>query len=145
MSIANRVLLIVVATAAISGCRGRHSGAGFRLPETGDIAEGQQAFVSLGCHSCHTVDRVDLPAADAEAALIVPLGGAVSEYRTDGFLLTSIIHPSHRIARPRRETSLADGESRMPDLSEKMTVRQLVDLVAFLQSSYRFVPPPTVY
>jgi hypothetical protein len=30
----------------------------------------------------------------------------------------------------------------MPDYSREMTVRQLTDLVAFLQSRYRLVMPP---
>jgi len=33
----------------------------------------------------------------------------------------------------------------MPDETSEMTVRQLIDLAAFLHSIYRFVPPPTVY
>jgi hypothetical protein len=30
----------------------------------------------------------------------------------------------------------------MGDYGDLMTVRQLIDLVAFLQSSYKVVPPP---
>lgn len=43
---------------------------------------------------------------------------------------------------PSRERELvAQGRlSRMGDYSEAMTVRELVDLVAFLQSRYRVVP-----
>ena len=127
------------------GCGGVHSPAGFRLPETGDFERGKQAFVDLECHGCHTVDGVDLPTARSDVPAVVKLGGAVRELRTDGYLVASIIHPSHRLAPYPLENISEQGESRMPDYAEKMTVRQLVDLVAFLQERYRFVPPPTVY
>lgn len=133
---------MILAAASTAGC-GKHSSLGFRLPEDGDVARGKQAFVDLGCHVCHTVDRVELP--EATEDVVVPIGGAVSEHRTDGYLVTSIIHPSHRIAWPKRDEFTTDGESRMPDGTSEMTVRQLIDLVAFLHSSYRFVPPPNVY
>ena len=127
------------------GCGGRHSAAGFRLPENGSVDRGKQAFLDLECHSCHTVDRVELPDATPQLTLAVPLGGAVPEYRTDGYLVTSIIHPSHRIMKPRRDEYSVGGESRMEDRTQTMTVRQLVDLVAFLQSRYRFEPEHNIY
>ena len=122
------------------GCGGVHSASGFRLPETGDIEQGKAAFAQLECWACHTVDGVDFPAPTIEPS--IPLGGTVREVRTDGYLVTSIIHPSHKLAaRPVEEVSV-DGESRMPDFTSTLTVRQLVDLVAMLQSRYRFEPPP---
>ena len=33
----------------------------------------------------------------------------------------------------------------MPDFAHTMTVRQLIDLTAFLQSRYRYAPPPEMY
>lgn len=135
---------MAIACVAMS-CGGRHSAAGFRPPENGSVERGKQAFLELECYSCHTVDRVELPGLDPDMGLVVPLGGAVPEYRTDGYLVTSIIHPSHRIKKPRREEYSVEGESRMPGGTDAMTVRQLVDLVAFLQSRYRFEPPHTIY
>lgn len=126
------------------GCGGRHSPAGFRLPENGDVERGRQAFVDLECYTCHTVDGVELPQPSGEATP-VPLGGEVTELRTDGYLVTSLIHPSHRLA-PLPERDIAvDGESRMPDFAEAMTVRQMVDIVAFLQDRYELKPPPPPY
>jgi hypothetical protein len=65
--------------------------------------------------------------------------------KTYGDLVTSIVNPSHRLARgyPREEVS-TDGVSLMSwvFLNEVITVQQLIDIVAFLQDEYEFVPPP---
>jgi len=140
--------LLVLATllGSLLACNsGRHSPAGFRLPENGDVERGQQAFVELECHRCHTVADVELPA-PANDEKVVPLGGTVYEVRTDGYLVTSIIHPSHKFARrvPKEQTTV-EGESRMPDYTRTMTVRQLIDVVAFLQSRYKVAPPPYMH
>ena len=136
----------VLAFGMLAGCGGRHSAAGFRLPENGDVERGKAAFVELKCTSCHTVAGVDLPP-PTMVGLRIPLGGEVYEARTDGYLVTSMIHPSHRLAyifrAVRREP---EDQSHMPDYTRSMTVRQMVDLVAFLQSTYEIVdPPPTMY
>lgn len=136
-----RVIWTIALLAAMAACGGRHSPAGFRLPESGDIARGHRAFEQLRCYECHTVDGATLPT--PTAANPVPLGGSVPEFRTDGYLVTSIIHPSHRLGGRPRDQVAVEGESRMPDYAQDMTVRQLIDLTAFLQSSYRFAPPQT--
>ena len=62
----------------------------------------------------------------------------------DGYLVASIIYPSCSIARyPKNEVSQG-GESRMPQY-DKLTVRQLTDIVAFLQSRYTVRRLPTKY
>jgi hypothetical protein len=135
-------LAAILAFGVLVGCGGRHSPIGFRLPETGDVERGKAAFVALKCYGCHTVADVELPA-PTSVGMPVPLGGTVHEARTDGYLVTSIIHPAHVVAHPPRTALLGpEGESHMPDLSRDMTVRQLVDMVAFLQSTYKVVPPP---
>jgi hypothetical protein len=126
----------------LAACGGRHSAAGFRLPENGDAERGKTAFVALQCYGCHTVANVDLPP-PTSVGMPVPLGGVVYEVRTDGYLVTSIIHPSHAVVHPPGVAVVSgEAESHMPDFSRTMTVRQLVDLVAFLQSTYEVSPPP---
>ena len=145
-SMLSAILAGVLGFSAVSiGCGGRSSPAGFRLPETGDSDRGKQAFVALECYSCHTVDGTDLPAARGDVPQVVKLGGLVHELRTDGYLVASIIHPSHRLAPYPSERISVEGESRMPDYANTMTIRQMVDLVAFLQEHYRFEPIPTAY
>ncbi len=141
----NHLLLVtIVFVSGFVACdSGPRSPIGFRLPE-GDIEQGKAAFLELQCHTCHQVAGLDLPAPTAEPPVPVVLGGEVFEVRTDGYLLTSIIHPSHKIAQGyhKEQMTTSTGESRMPDHSDVMTVRQLIDLVAFLQSTYNVIPPP---
>jgi hypothetical protein len=128
----------------LAGCGGRHSAAGFRLPDNGSVERGKAAFVELQCTRCHTVAGVDLPS-PTMAGLEVPLGGEVYQARTDGYLVTSIIHPSYRLARGHQAVGTAPEDlSRMPDYTRGMTVEQLVDLVAFMQSVYEIVDPPPI-
>lgn len=115
---------------------GRHSSAGFRLSEDGNIERGKAAFVSLGCNNCHTVSGADLPAAADQRSVSVALGGEKSYQMNDGYLVASIVNPSYRIASYPKEKVTAAGFSLMPSHAEQMTVQQLTDIVAFLQNHY---------
>lgn len=120
------------------------SPAGFRLPG-GDVEQEKAVFLELECYRCHRVDGVkDLPSPTVDPPVPVVLGGGVFEVRTDGYLVTSIINPSHRLTREFRGAILTteSGESRMPDRNDRMTVRKLIDLVSFLQSTCQVMPSP---
>jgi len=67
----------------------------------------------------------------------VVLGGKVAHIETHGELVTSIINPSHGFSPryPRAKVAEA-GQSKMPKFNETMTVEQLIDLTAYLQSKY---------
>ena len=131
------------------------SAAGFRLPD-GDIASGRAVFQDMKCYACHRVRNTDFPPPVADPPVPVVLGGLESSQISDGYLVTAIINPNHRIGRTLIDQLLAQGdesrmlevmsgtESRMPDYSELMTVRQLADLVAFLHTRYEIahtMPP----
>jgi hypothetical protein len=89
------------------------------------------------------VEGVNVPEPVAEPPVPVVLGGEVYRPRTDGELVSAIINPSHRIVPVEPADLVRSGRlSRMGDFSESMSVRQLVDLVAFLQSTYVVVGPP---
>jgi len=121
----------LAATLAVVGCNmGRRSPSGFRLPR-GDAEAGKAAFVDLKCYTCHSVEGMDLPA--PTAAQVITLGGSRVLPQTDGDITTDIILPSSHFATDFRGGST----SPMPDFTRTMTVRQLADLVAFLQSKYR--------
>ena len=137
----NVVGVALLAAAAAACVTGPRSSSGFRLPE-GDVARGRAVFVEMRCHACHEVAGTEMPRPVAEPAVPVRLGGVVPSYRTDGDLVTAIINPSHRITGGKDEGVVTSGgRSRMGDFSEVMTVRQLVDVVAFLQSRYDVQPP----
>lgn len=140
-----RPLVVSIATVlavVLLSCAGARSGAGFRLPD-GDPAAGKLAFEALKCHQCHRVQGVDFPAPSVKPPVPVVLGGEVPHVKTDGDILTSIINPSHRIsgAYKPEDVRQPDGSSRMPDMTDAMTVHQLVDMVAFLQTRYTVVRP----
>lgn len=126
----------------LNGCQDPDSPRGFRLPE-GDVERGKAAFVELGCVSCHMVQGVaGLPKPGPDAEHRVALGGEVRLVKTYGQLVTSIIYPNHTIQSPVVESQT---ESPMPDFTEEMTVRQLVDVVTFLQAQYRLAVPDHAY
>ena len=64
---------------------------------------------------------------------------------SDGYLVTSIINPSHQLAHYPASQITQGGKSRMPYYAEQITVRQLTDMVAFLQSRYGVRRLPTQY
>jgi L-cysteine S-thiosulfotransferase len=134
---------VLAATMACSA--GRHSSAGFRLPADGDVERGKAAFQDLGCQKCHQVSGTDLPKPTVQPEVPVVLGGLVGQEMPDGYLVTSIINPSHQLASYPREKITAGGKSRMPEYADRMTVRQLTDVVAFLQSRYTVREPALVY
>lgn len=138
-----RVAALVFFALSMAACdAGPKSSMGFRLPD-GDIEKGKTAFVELKCHLCHTVAGVELPPLEVVPPVMVNLGGQVRNVKTYGDLVTSIINPSHRLAKGyKKELITADGKSRMTDYTEVMTVRQMINLVAFLQSQYEIVLPP---
>ena len=109
---------------------------GFSLPD-GDPQRGQSTFARLQCHACHTVAGVEFAELDSPTEPIVALGGVTPRVRTYGDLVTSIINPSHRFAVGYSDQDVkADGESKMRLYNDEMTVTELIDLVAFLQSHY---------
>ena len=136
--------LSIFALVIIAACaQGVKSPAGFRLPD-GDPQRGRAVFIALKCGGCHQVKDAELPAISAEMTRPVVLGGETIYERTDGELVTAIINPSHRLAfgYPADVVTTDGRHSKMRDYSDTMTIRQLVDLVAFLHTTYKTVPPP---
>ncbi len=104
----------------------------FMVPR-GDPEAGREAFIALSCTACHTVaGERDLPEPTARVP-IVPVLNSVQARLSPGKLASSIVAPSHKIS---DEVQLqTEGDlSPMGDFSRAMTVRQLVDLVAYVRS-----------
>ena len=131
---------------ALGGCsQDPKSGAGFRLPD-GDAGQGREVFLYMQCNQCHTIEGTELPVIPGADPAYVELGGRVATVKTYGDLVTSIINPSHRLAPGyAKEKVSVDGESNMYTYNRHMTVQELIDLVAFLQSHYDVVPPQFDY
>jgi mono/diheme cytochrome c family protein len=106
---------------------------GFALPE-GNPTAGRVVFLKLQCNHCHMVSgtqakRISLPV----TSLPAPLLNSDVAKEDPGYLVTAIIAPSHTLA---KGTELAkEGKlSPMGDYTRAMSVRELIDLVAFLRS-----------
>ncbi len=115
---------------------GPRSGLGLRLPP-GDVERGRAAFRELACVRCHSIAEEPDPLPGESREIHVVLGGRVPHIRTHGELVTSIVNPSHGFA----EGHDLDDEgielrSLMPEFNDLMTVEQLIDLTAYLQSKY---------
>ncbi len=137
-----RSALLLAGVLSAAACENRE----FVLPK-GSIDAGKSAFVELKCNSCHSVQGHIQHAPLEEGAIHVELGGTVSRVKTYADLVTSIINPSHKLSRGMNTmTTTTQGDSRMPIYNDVMTVQQLVDLTAFLETTYEvWVPPYNVY
>lgn len=113
---------------------------GFSLPP-GDVENGSLLFIEYQCIECHTLAGTDFVGDEdrlrENGGIAVQLGGSSGHMQTYGDLVTSIINPTHRIAKGYALEEVADnGESRMTYYNDILTVSDLIDLVAFLKSKY---------
>jgi L-cysteine S-thiosulfotransferase len=112
--------------------------------EQGNIEAGRQAFIDHQCHQCHSIANMQLPPLAGADPPILELGGETTSVKTYAELMTSIINPNHAISQRYRDRLALDAvvplNSPMPTPAiDTMTVRQLIDLVAFLDSRYQLV------
>ena len=134
----NTVAVLLV-TVVAAGCAYQDP---FGFPSNvGDPEAGRQAFVDHQCHRCHSVAGVQLPPLAGASTVLLELGGETAFIKSEGELLTSIVNPNHAISERYRDQLLAQGalplDSPMPmPHIDAMTVRQLIDIVAFLDSRY---------
>ena len=114
---------------------------GFVLP-SGDVDAGKAIFVEFGCPQCHTIADSDIEQPPG-AQFRVKIGGEVRRVKHYGDLLTSVVNPDHRVSGLYRvqDESGEDYSSPMPEFADTMTVAQMVDLVAFLHSTYEKSAP----
>jgi len=141
-----RLIALLLAAAAFNACeRDYMSERGFSLPE-GDPLAGKQAFLYMQCNECHTIKGLELPRVSLADPPFVELGGDVTRVKTYGDLVTSIINPSHELAKGYPlDVITVDGESKMYVYNDYMTVQELIDIVMFLQPHYEVVIPHYAY
>ena len=130
---------------AVTACGPQQQGTELRETDTptvtvtlppGDLKAGRQAFLDLRCTACHAVpSEPDFPA--PVSANPGPLIDARLADRDVSYLMAAIMTPSHAISTNISDEVRARLEgvlSPMGDFSRAMTVRQLVDLHAYLRS-----------
>jgi len=136
-----KVILLLSVGFLLSSCN--EQARGFALPE-GDIAKGKIMFEQLSCIECHSIS--DIEWRGGIDSLHIPLGGDISIEKSYGDLITSVINPSHKIAKHYKERATTkDGLSKMAYYNEVMTVQELIDIVTYLQSEYKVKSPPSNY
>lgn len=147
-----QTVALLLTIIVVAGCN-QYAGAegGFSLPE-GDAEEGQLVFIEMQCIQCHTLAGTDLSADewrvdDEMRAISVEIGGTSTKLQTYGDLVTSIINPSHRIAKGYNlEQITENGESKMYNYNDVLRVSELIDLVTFLKTKYELRSVPlTIY
>lgn len=137
------LMLLMLCLFALGACdeKAMMSSKGFRLPD-GDAQAGREAFLYMQCNQCHTIKGEELPGIPGQDPPYVELGGMVTHVKTYGELITAIINPSHRLASGyAKEVVSEDGESKMYVYNDYMTIKELTDIVMFLQPYYNVVAP----
>ena len=143
ISMGLRISTFIVSMALLAGCdTGPKSSAGFTLPD-GDVAAGKAVFMASNCSSCHKVVGMPELREGIDLEMDIMLGGKTTRIKTYGQLVTSIINPSHKLARGyTKEVVSDDGVSKMRNYNDELTVAELIDLVAFVQDQYEIYMPP---
>lgn len=98
-------------------------------PPPGDAGRGRLIFTRLGCPACHRVGG-DSPGAPTGVGPDLTDAG---EHHPAGYLLESVINPNAVIVEGPGYTG-ADGRSIMPSYADRLTVPELLDLVAYLRT-----------
>ncbi|OGW72733.1 MAG: hypothetical protein A2Y02_03135 [Omnitrophica bacterium GWA2_52_12] len=111
---------------------GMHPASGFFIPD-GDAVKGRAAFERLKCATCHRVEK-DAALAPPVAAKEAPKLGKKQGHYSRGWIANSIVSPSHTVAWDSDGQADDSDLSRMGDFTEAMTVRELIDLVAYIKS-----------
>lgn len=102
----------------------------FKVPE-GDPEMGKDVFAQMKCWQCHLVagESFGAPQPGKVGPELTNIGGI----QTAQYLMESVVNPSAVVV-PGEGYSSPDGQSKMPEFHDTMTLRQLVDLVAYLQT-----------
>lgn len=144
----NRTLIILgIVVSATAACEQPSPGINQEMSDTdvssvtvalpaGDVAAGRQAFLDLKCTACHTVlSEPEFPQ-PVSANPGPPIGPGLAS-RDVSYVLAAIMAPSHAISpniSPEVRANIEGVLSPMGDFSRVMTVRQLIDLHAYVSA-----------
>jgi len=104
----------------------------FSLPG-GNPEAGRQVFVELECFKCHQISGENFPNASRGEGDVGPELTGMGPFHPAEYFAESIINPNAVIITGQGYTG-ADGLSIMPNYNDSLTLRQLIDLVAYLKS-----------
>lgn len=98
----------------------------FTLPK-GDPTKGKAVFEKFECYYCHEVRGEQFPPPTEDAPELSQMG----PMHPVEFFAESIMNPNAVVPKAYRA---ADGKSPMTDFTEKMTVKELIDVSAYVAS-----------
>lgn len=104
----------------------------FLLPP-GNPAEGRKVYVELECYSCHEIKREHSPQEAKKPGDVGPELTGMGRHHPAEYFAEALLNPNRVIIEGPGYTG-PDGSSKMPDYNDVLTVRQLIDLVAYLKS-----------
>lgn len=99
---------------------------------TGDPAKGREVFVKLECYSCHEVKGESFPA-PRERNKVGPELASMGPLHEAEYFAEAIISPN-AVVEKGKGYEAPDGSSKMPSYNDSVTVREVVDLVAYLRA-----------
>ena len=97
----------------------------------GDAAAGRRAYLALKCNTCHTI--AGEPIGAKPPRLPGPQLGRSVALQSPEQIADSIAGPSHNVS-PKIGSWQKSPGSAMGDYTHIMTIRQLMDLIAYLRS-----------
>lgn len=98
----------------------------FTMPK-GDPVKGKAVFEKFECYYCHEVRGEQFPSPTENAPELSQMGGL----HPVEFFAESIMNPNALVPKPYRDS---DGKSPMMNFTEKMTVKELIDVSAYVAS-----------
>jgi mono/diheme cytochrome c family protein len=104
----------------------------FLMPP-GDAMEGRKTFATMECFACHEVKGEKFPQGSKTPRGAGPELTGMGSHHPAEYLAESIVNPNRVIVEGPGYTG-PDGLSKMPSYAESMTLKQLVDVVAYLKS-----------
>ena len=108
------------------------SGWKFLLPP-GAAAEGRKVFAAMECFACHEVKGESFPTSSKTPRANGPDLTGMGSHHPAEYFAESIVNPNRVIVQGPGYTG-SDGLSTMPSYADSMTLKQLVDVVAYLKS-----------
>ena len=113
----------------------------------GNATRGKEAFVKLNCNQCHRVAGIDnIPEPKGKRRLDLELAEEIRFVKSYEDIITAVTNPRH-VMNEKYKAILSkaeldgDLEPFMPDLTDSMSAKQLIDLVTFLDSAYEAEQP----
>jgi len=104
----------------------------FSLP-AGDAAAGRAVFVSMECYACHEVKGEKFPQSTQTPKGEGPELTGMGSHHPAEYFAESILNPNRVVVDGKGYVG-ADGSSKMPSFADSLTVKQLIDVVAYLKS-----------